>query len=222
MFRSFVLCLLLLPVFGSAQVAFIELESKTVPEPNVKDTAVENWNRSQPGYDRLSKEGREMLYWTNYARRNPVEFWNNAIQPILEAFPTLNRNEAVTLKATLMKVGPLPMFVLNKVLLTTAQSHADDIGKKKAPLGHNSTNGANFGSRMTAAGIKYCANENISLCSQSVLLSMVLLYLDIGVADLGHRKTLLNPVLHEIGVGSAQYGKEENRYFIVQDFACQQ
>lgn len=201
MFRSFVLCLLLLPVFGSAQVAFIELESKTVPEPKVKDTAVENWNRAQPGYDRLS---------------------NNAIQPILEAFPTLNRNEAVTLKAALMKVGPLPMFVLNKVLVTTAQSHADDIGKKKGPLGHNSTNGANFGSRMTAAGIKYCANENISLCSQSVLLSMVLLYLDIGVADLGHRKTLLNPVLYEIGVGSAQYGKEENQYFIVQDFACKQ
>ena len=77
-----------------------------------------------------------------------------------------------------------------------------------------------FGTRMKQAGIKYCANENISLSSQSVLLSVLLLYLDIGLPGLGHRKALLDPSLREIGVGSALYGKDQ--YFLVQDLACSQ
>jgi uncharacterized protein YkwD len=69
-------------------------------------------------------------------------------------------------------------------------------------------------------GIKYCAAENISLSSQSILLSTVLLYLDIGLPGLGHRKALLDPNLKEIGVGSALY--PTGQYFLVQDFACAQ
>jgi uncharacterized protein YkwD len=138
----------------------------------------------------------------------------------LEVFPTLNSREANSLRADLLGAGPLPMFSLNEILVKTAQLHASDIGRNKGPLGHNSTDGTDFGTRMKRAGIKYCANENISLSSQSVLLSVVLLYLDINLPGLGHRKALLDRNLSEIGVGSSLYGVDQ--YFLVQDLACRQ
>jgi hypothetical protein len=220
MFKLFIVSFLLLPVLSFSQIAFIELDSKKIPEPANRDTAVDNWNKVQPGYDKLPKESKEMLYWTNYARHNPNKFWKEAIVPVIDAFPPLNKAEAKSLQADLANTGSLPMFSLSQVLVGTSQLHADDIGKKKAPLSHTSTNGADFGSRMKKAGIKYCANENISLSSQSVLLSTILLYLDIGVSGMGHRKTLLDPGLREIGIGSTLYGKDQ--YFLVQDFSCKQ
>ena len=220
MCKTLIALCLLLPLFTFSQIAFVELASKQVPEPSVRDTAVENWNRSQPGFDQLPKEAKEMLYWTNYARRTPEKFWTAVVVPVIDAFHPLNKPEAKSLRSELYKAGPLPMFSLNQALLSTSQSHADDIGKKKAPLSHTSTNGADFGARMKKANIKYCANENISLSSQSILLSTILLYLDIGVAGMGHRKALMDPSLREIGVGSSLYDKDQ--YFLVQDFACKQ
>jgi uncharacterized protein YkwD len=117
-------------------------------------------------------------------------------------------------------MGALPMFALSDKLTRTAQSHAYDISGKRAAPSHTSTNGTEFGERMKKAGIKYCASENISVSSQSPLLAVLLLYLDIGLSDLGHRKTLLNPNLLETGIGVASYGN--NQLFLVQDLSCLQ
>ncbi len=212
--------LFILPLFSFSQIATIELEDRSVPEPKSRDSIVDKWDLSQPGYQKLSQQARELLYWTNYSRNDPKKFWDSAVVPILAVFPPLNRSEANSLKSDLMKVGELPMFSLNDALIKTAQSHASDIGARKSPPSHISTNGTDFGTRMKAAGIKRCANENISISSQSILMSVILLFLDIDLPDLGHRKSLLNPSLQEIGVGSAPYGKDQ--YFLVQDLACVQ
>jgi hypothetical protein len=219
MFRLLLVLLLSFPLFSYSQISLIELEVRPVPEPGI-DSVIENWNRSQPGYDKLPLQARKFLYWTNYSRNNPKKFWDSAVVPLLAIFPPMNKQEAQSLKADLLKAGSLPMFKLNDALIVTAQLHASDIGGKRAPIGHTSTNGMDFGSRMKRAGIKYCASENISLSSQSILLSVALLYLDIGLPGLGHRKTLLDPNLKEIGVGSALYRTDQ--YFLVQDFACLQ
>jgi hypothetical protein len=216
------LLLFLFPVLGFSQnYAMIELEERKVPEPLTRDTVVDKWNQAQPGYTKLSLEAKQLLYWTNYSRNNPEKFWNEVVTPVLKTFPSLNRSEAQTLKKDLMAKGSLPMFILNEKLLATAQGHASDIGGKHANPSHTSTNGTDFGSRLKKAGIKYCGNENISVSSQSVLLSVILLYLDIGLPDQGHRKTLLDPKLVEIGVGAAPYGKDGS-FFLVQDFSCAQ
>jgi uncharacterized protein YkwD len=98
--------------------------------------------------------------------------------------------EAASLKADLKKVRkPFPMLALNDSLIKTAQYHASDIATKNAALSHTSTNGTDFGSRMKKAGIKYCASENISITSQSILIAAASLYLDIGLPSQGHRKT---------------------------------
>ena len=209
-----------IPLFSVSQISMVELEVRDVPQPKLRDTAVERWNQSQPGYEKLPAQAKENLYWTNYARSNPQKFWDSVVLPSLAIFAPFNRAESKSLKADLLKAGALPMFVLNQALVKTAQSHASDIAYKRSPLSHTSTNGMDFGTRIRLAGIKNCANENISLSSQSILLSVLLLYLDIGVPGLGHRKALLDQNLREIGVGSALYGKDQ--YFLVQDLACAQ
>lgn len=218
--KSLAFLFFLIPLFSFSQLSVVELEAKQVPEPITRDAAVDRWNLSQPGYSLLSKEAKDLLYWTNYSRNNPKKFWDSAVAPILAVFPSLNKQEARSIALILGQAGQLPMFTLNAQLVKTAQSHAADIAGKNARPSHTSTNGADFGTRMKLAGIRRCANENISLSSQSILLSVVLLYLDIGLPELGHRKTLLDTNLREIGVGSALYGKDQ--WFLVQDFACQQ
>lgn len=212
--------LVVVPLFSFSQLSVIELEARTIPEPVGRDTVVDQWNFSQPNYPKLPQQARDLLYWTNYSRNNPKKFWDSTVLPILAIFPSLNKQEARSLEQILTRTGSLPMFTLNAQLVKTAQAHAADIAGKNARPGHTSTNGVDFGTRMKLAGIRRCANENISLSSQSILLSVVLLYLDIGLPDLGHRKTLLDASLREIGIGSALYGKDQ--WFLVQDFACQQ
>ncbi len=215
----FLFCLLCPPVLFS-QISMMELEEKTIPEPHTRASDVDQWNLSQRGYRLLPAEAKQMLYWTNYARIHPKQFWDSVIQPLLAVFPNLVTPESKSLKTSLYNASPLPAFQLNPVLINTAQAHASDIGEHKAALSHNSTNGTDFGTRIRNAGIRFCAGENISLSSQSILLSVALLYLDIGLPDLGHRKTLLDGNLREIGIGSSLYGQDQ--YFLVQDFACLQ
>lgn len=220
MIRLFLLSCLISPLLVFSQISMIELAEKPVPEPIARALDVDQWNITQNGYENLSPEAKQMLYWTNYARLHPKQFWDSVVQPLLLVFPNLVTPESRSLRSELLTMAPLPAFRLNPTLQVTAQSHASDIGNKNAPISHNSTNGTDFGTRIKKAGIRYCASENISLSSQSILLSVVLLYLDIGLPDLGHRKTLFDKNLREIGIGSAGYGKDQ--YFLVQDFACLQ
>lgn len=209
-----------LPFLSFSQMASIELEARAVPVPATRDTVVDKWNASQPMYTKLSGQGRDFIYWVNYCRRDPAGFWDKVVTPNLRAFPPLNGPEARSLREDLVRTGPLPMFALSDALTRTAQLHASDIASKKAAPGHTSTDGTDFGTRMRKAGIRHCANENISVSSQGSLLAVLLLYLDIGLPNLGHRKSLLNPTLVETGVGTAAYGRDQT--FLVQDLSCAQ
>jgi hypothetical protein len=146
--------LLFLPVLSFSQISMIELDAKKVPEPLARDTVVDNWNSLQPGFRLLNQQAKEMLYWTNYCRNNPQKFWDSAALPILKTFPKLKKTEAESMRLDILHAGQLPMFSLNANLITTAQAHAFDIARRKAPLSHNSTNGADFGTRMKNAPMK--------------------------------------------------------------------
>lgn len=214
------LFLFLIPFTGTSQMASIELESKPVPVPSTRESSVVKWNAEQPGYAGLSQESKDFFYWVNYCRSSPEKFWDSVVQPVLKAFPALKGPDSESLYKDLLKAGPLSMFKLNSSLVNTAQAHALDQARKSRQLGHNSSDGTSFGIRMKNAGIKRCANENIALASQGTILAVLLLYLDIGVQDKGHRKSLLDPNLKENGIGSAPYGKDQ--VFFVQDLSCAQ
>ncbi len=216
----FFLLITIIPSALFCQSSSIRLEVKPIPKPTAVDSTVLRWNSSFPLFNGLSAQAKEALYYTNYCRLNPVKFWDSVVAPIIAEFPPLNKPEATSLKSDLLKAKPLPMFALNEKLLKTAQAHAGDIGKNKFKPGHNSTKGVDFGARMEKEGIKECAAENVTLSNDQIIMAVVMLYLDIGVPGLGHRKTLLDPRFVEIGIGSALWGKSQ--CFIVQDFACKQ
>ena len=218
--KPFLLYLVLLPFFGSSQISIIWLKDKTVPLPTTVDSAVILWNSQQPGYSKLSEPVKEWYYWTNYARKNPELFWDSAAAPIIKAFPELLGKYSASLKEELYKRAPLPLFSLNPILIRTAQSHATDIAISNSKPSHNSSNGDDFAFRMKMAGTIHCAAENISLGNHSILLSLVLLFLDIDLPALGHRKNLLNPSFSDLGIGVSVF--KDSSLFSVQDFSCPQ
>lgn len=218
--KALVIFLCFIPFLSFSQVSVVELEVRPIPGPVTRDSVVDRWNFAQPGYQKLPPQAKELLYWTNYSRHNPKKFWDSAAAPIIHLFPRLQTPEAQSLEQALTHTGPLSLFRLNAVLVKTAQAHANDMAANLAGASHISTSGNDFATRMRIAGIRGAANENVSISSQSILLSVILLYLDIDLPALGHRKTLLDPNLREIGVGAALYGKDQ--WFLVQDFASQQ
>jgi hypothetical protein len=217
----FITVFLLLPVMLFAQLKNITLEDREIPKPAMQDSLISNFNSTQAAYTKLNDKGREFLYWVNYSRANPKRFWDSVVQPIVDAFPTLKGSYTESLKADLYASPSLPLLKLNDKLLFTAQSHASDIGLKKAPPSHNSTDGRTFTDRVRAAGIESCWGENIFLGSVDPVMSLVLLYIDYDLVSLGHRKSLLNPEYVETGIGISPYGDTDD-IFIVQDFACAQ
>lgn len=212
--------LLLLP-FAAISQSVVTLEQREINFNLSRDAEVDNWNKSFKSYSFLSKEEQDVLYWTNYSRKSPQRFWDSVMVPILAAFPQLRGGMyASSLKNDLAKAGSLPLLALNDTLNRAAKGHALDIGRKTANVSHTSTDGTSFSNRLQRVGIKNCGSENMSLGGGDVLMAIAMLYLDYGLENLGHRKTLLNPEYIYMGVGATQYGK--GQLFFVQDFACSQ
>jgi hypothetical protein len=213
------LILLLIP-FAATSQSVVTLEQREVKFNLSRDVEIDQWDMSFKSYKNLSKEEQDILYWTNYSRKSPQRFWDSVMVPILSTFPQLKGKFSTSLQDDLYKSEALPLLALNDTLISTSKGHALDIGLKRANISHTSTDGTTFSKRLQSAGIRNCGSENMSLGGGDILLSIAMLYLDYGLENLGHRKTLLNPEYISIGVGAIQYGKEE--LFFVQDFACGQ
>jgi len=219
--KHFLLSLLLLPVFSSAQHFSIStIEVKPFPIMPLKLNEIEQTLAKSPLYIVLSGEQKEWFYWTNYSRLRPKAFWDSIVTPILKTYPNLNTDYSASLKRDLYKAEPLPLLLPNKQLMDLAAGHANDLAKKKANPSHNSTNGETFQQRMVNGGIKSCAAENMSFGPSNAVLALVLLYIDEKLPDLGHRMNLLNPSFKMMGIGISSY--PNNIFMIVQDLACDQ
>lgn len=216
-----ILVLLFVHFTTLSQMKSLVLEDKPIPKPTKIDSLVSTWNEGQVGFTTINKTSKDFYYWTNYSRINPKRFWDSVVQPIIIAFPSLQSSYSESLKQDLYNQPKLPLFKLNTILLKTSQAHALDIGAKEGKPGHTSTNGTTFTQRIEAAGVRICAGENVSLGNVDPVLSLVLLYIDYGLPNLGHRKSLLNPNYTETGIGSSLYGNTGSQ-FIVQDFSCTQ
>ena len=168
----------------------------------------------------LSSDRQEWFYWTNLSRQKPKFFYDSVVQPILKTYPELESNYTRSVKTDLTNIGQLPFIMPNKKLLVIAQSHADDLAKHKNSPSHSSTNGQTFQQRMIKNDVNRCAAENITYGPNNTVMALVLLFIDEGLPDLGHRKNLLCPTYVEMGVGIARY--PNNFVLAVQDFACSQ
>ena len=216
----FFLFLLPLTLNAQTQIGSVEISSvKAIPIPRSFDKQIDSINRSNTYYGLLNSSEKELFYWMNYSRNNPKQFWDSCVLPMLKQFPNLNGSNAKSLEKDLAASGPLPLYSLNKNLIGTAQKHALD-NLNQGRINHQSADGKRFDQRMREIMIKRCASENLASGPSNMLFALVLLYLDIGVADTGHRKCLLTPSFTELGLGART--KTGETFYVCQDFACYQ
>lgn len=193
---------------------------KPLPKVSYTNAIVFAFCSNQPGFEKLNKSEQAFYYLVNFSRNRPMVFFDSIIQPIISIYPELKGSNLISLKKDLEKADSLPMLRLNAVLGKMAKSHAVDIASHNASPSHNSTTGESFNERFKANKLIKCGGENISFGRDEPAFLLTLLYLDIGVPNLGHRLALLNPGFTETGVGNAFYN--DGSTFLVEDFACSQ
>ncbi len=208
------------PIISFAQVGTTTLPTTGIPDLPAKDLVVVNFNAQYAEIDKMSQVKQEWFYWTNYSRINPKRFYDSVVGPLVKAMPALKNSYSVSLKSDLYKAPSLPMVKPSKNLEKVAQTFASEMAQANASPSHNSPSGSTFQSRMESIQIKYCAGENISFGPAHTALMLVLLYIDEGVSNLGHRKTLLDPTFTEMGIGYDDY--TDGKHIVVQDFSCNQ
>ena len=219
--KHLVLLFLFTPVFSFSQhFSTTTFEVKPFPKIPAKEKGLLNLLQQNPIFGKLTDEQKEWFYWTNVLRQKPIFFYDSVIQPILNVYPKIQSNYAKSLKKDLCETQPLALLSPNGKLITLSQGHADDLFSHKKSPSHNSTNGDSFQQRMIKGEINRCAAENISYGPSNPIMALVLLLIDEGLPDLGHRKNLLSPGYVEMGIGISNY--PDNLVLVVQDFACSQ
>lgn len=217
--KHIVLPLFLFVGLISRSQEMLHFKEATVRYPS-HDLTVNTWNKNQTGFSTLKTSEREFFYWINYSRVDLHRFFDSVVIPIVGIYPQLKGDNLESLRKDLEHTPSLKLLGLNLDLTKMAKEHALDIVKNGSKPSHNSTNGDSFAERFKQKNLKNCGAENLSFGSGDAAFSLVLLYLDINVQDLGHRKTLLNPNYTETGIGAETY--KDGSIFIVEDFACAQ
>ena len=174
-----------------------------------------------PNYVGASALEKDFIYWTNFARLYPKSFCDSVLIPFLNEQPTTKGEAANQLIKEFKRGKELPILLPDVILSHSSREHAKDLSNQNGEISHSSSNGNSFYQRMKKAGVLSCAAENISLGQEDQLVALILLYLDIGLSDAGHRKNLMNPNFIRMGV-SVQKLKKADRYITVQDFRCPQ
>ena len=219
--KRFLFVILFIPSVAFTQhFGTTTLAVKTLPPLPSRNKMIDNFLSDDSLYHSLSPALKEWFYWTNYSRNNPGKFWDSVVAPILTLYPDFRNSFTSSLQKDLNQAPSLPLLKPNKTLLLTSSTLARELAADNASPSHTSPSGATFPDRMKASGIINCAGENISFGPSNPLLMLVLLYIDQGVPQLGHRKSLLNPAFTEMGVGTALYAN--NNSVFIQDFACKQ
>lgn len=168
----------------------------------------------------LSEQEKQLILLTNLARINPSKFANTYLTKYVQE-KKINTSDYYisSLYKTLANQPPLPPFKVSKVLCTSAASHAEDMGKS-GKTGHDDANGKSMESRFFRfiPKEKYRAfSENCHYGYDKALPIFMDLFIDTGVADLGHRINILDPDLVYMGVAIRTHSKYH--FNTVQDFA---
>ncbi len=166
-------------------------QEKEFPKFHMDDSVALEFCLSQPLYLKLNAEEKKFYCWVNFSRRNPMQFYQYVVLPIVKLYPQLQGSYLTSLKNDLSKAGSLTSLNLNLSLMEMAKHHSIDITSHQAAPSHNATNGDSFSDRFSKTIKSKCGGENISYGGNNPVFLLVLLYLDIDTPELGHRKALL-------------------------------
>jgi hypothetical protein len=206
------------PVFSQGT---IELSDKPFSYEQMPEKELSDLTSALPFLKKRSSEEIELFYWVSSLRESPRRFYDTYIKAFFEQFPEADGAEGASLKADLYKIPDhtLPGLDTDPKAFDAAYKHAKDLAINQSKISHYSSNGLSFRDRMRLAGISKCAGENISEGKDNILEALILLLLDYGVPDKGHRKTLLSPVYDQMGCAIVMK-PNQNRIIVVQVFTC--
>lgn len=183
------------------------------------DTAIQNAIERNPASGLLTREEKNVIYWVNYVRQKPASFVKLVLSEFLDQFPDVKSAYTKSLIRELQKQPALPPLTISQLLIKAARAHAHDLSQHHEELTHNSSSGDSFEERMALFGFENCVSENIFQGKPDGLQAVILLLIDAGVENLGHRKNILDPDLATIGISFSK-SKNSDHYFLVQDFSC--
>lgn len=194
------------------------MEKKAFVVSRERDPAVVKYLSGFPLLDKLTEEEREGFYWINLLRKNPASFSQNYLDPFVAQFPELKGSYVRSLRNELLGLGALNMIEPASHVQKEAERHCLDLAKKQGKISHEASDGRSFSQRMSDAGIRNCAGENVFEGDADALQALLLLLIDQGVPSLGHRKALLNPSFNIMGIAVDR--ATDTTVFIVQLFSC--
>jgi hypothetical protein len=197
----------------------MELQDKRFSINLPQDKGVDGFLSISSLYQSLENDEKDLFYWVNVLRSNPSGFGKTLVQPFLLQFPEANSSYSKSLLKDLENCNSLPMVEPGAALMKASKSHASDLSLHQNGISHTSSDGRNFQMRMSEAGIVNCAGENIYEGKKDALLAVLLLLIDQGVPNKGHRLTLLNPQFTQMGLAYAPR-KNSPYFFLVQIFSC--
>ncbi len=204
-------------VLGRSQGAVI-LQDKTFIYQHVTDSAIVKSLKASAGYQQMSLLERDVAYWIAVMRKDPATFRVKYLKPFLSQFPEMQGASSRSLDKELSQASSLSALLPATNLNKAASLQAAYLAEANK-FTHTGRNGKSFKQRMEDVGVRECAGENLFEGKADALVSLLLLLIDQGVADYGHRKALLNPAFTKVGVGSAE--EKNGTVIMVQVFSCQ-
>ena len=215
--KQLVFCISMMISVGAFSQGTVVLNDKPFEAQRKQDSSVYNRLVRQSLFNSLNKSEKELLYWVNLMRKDPVAFTNNYILPFLEQFPEAKSPESRSLVRKMSALSALSQLALSAVLVSEAGDHANYLADKRS-ISHTGRGGKGFAARMAEAGVSGCAGENIFDGQDDGLMVLILLLIDTGVPGTGHREALLNPQFNTTGIGAARM--DDRRVVFVQQFGC--
>ena len=103
-------------------------------------------------------------------------------------------------------------------LIRMAKAHAADLKGRGGIISHQSASGKSFVDRIKEIGGFRCGAENVFVGTPQALDALILLLIDKGVRDKGHRKNLLDQNFTLMGASFVETGN--GKAILVQDFGC--
>src|SRR5688572_4772557 len=195
----------------------MQLEDRPLIIEEKRVEKIDTYLSQFPFVSQLGKDEQEMLYWVNLLRSDPQEFLEKYVRPFLEQFPEAKGGASRSLIADLKEQAPLPLMEPRKNLSDISRKHSKDLALNTKGISHSSSDGKSFAQRMAAEGIT-CAGENILIGKSDALKAVILLLIDEGVSNRGHRKALLSSGFNLIGVSF--YPRKDGQFIVDQLFSC--
>ncbi len=132
-------------------------------------------------------KAKEILFYMNLAKTNPVDFANDYIFPRIK-----ETREAEECFDEMVNLMPGEELIWSDLLYKSAFDHAEDVGSNGL-IGHMGSDSSDLAERVERyADWKGSIAENIYYGSSSPLEIVILFLIDEGIEDRGHRHNILN------------------------------